>query len=67
MHLDELTREAPLSAFVAFSSVAGMLGGAGQAGYAAASAALDALVHRRRAAGLPGCRWRGACGPRRAG
>ncbi|KUJ66293.1 hypothetical protein ACZ90_38470 [Streptomyces albus subsp. albus] len=53
VHLDELTREAPLSAFVAFSSLAGMLGGAGQAGYAAANTALDALVRRRRAAGLP--------------
>nr|CRI73799.1 CongC protein [Streptomyces conglobatus] len=53
LHLDELTRQAPLSAFVVFSSVAGMLGGAGQAGYTAANTALDALVRRRRAAGLP--------------
>ncbi|MGW0517507.1 SDR family NAD(P)-dependent oxidoreductase [Crossiella sp. NPDC003009] len=52
--LDELTREHPLTAFVCYSSVAGLTGGPGQGPYSAANAFLDALAHRRRALGLPG-------------
>ncbi|XVS67797.1 SDR family NAD(P)-dependent oxidoreductase [Actinosynnema sp. CA-299493] len=53
-HLDELTRDHDLSAFVVFSAAAGLFGNAGQGAYAAANSALDALVARRHAAGLPG-------------
>ncbi|WP_425426502.1 SDR family NAD(P)-dependent oxidoreductase [Amycolatopsis australiensis] len=53
-HLDELTREHPVTAFVLFSSFAATAGGRGQANYAAANAYLDALADQRVREGLPG-------------
>ncbi|AUX43619.1 hypothetical protein SOCE26_050690 [Sorangium cellulosum] len=54
VHLHELTRAQGLSAFVLYSSLAGLVGGPGLASYAAANVFLDALAQHRKARGLPG-------------
>ncbi|WP_344869562.1 beta-ketoacyl synthase N-terminal-like domain-containing protein, partial [Amycolatopsis ultiminotia] len=53
-HLDELTADLDLDAFVLFSSISATWGSNEHGAYAAGNAYLDALAEDRRARGLPG-------------
>ncbi|MFE0811847.1 SDR family NAD(P)-dependent oxidoreductase, partial [Streptomyces sp. NPDC058848] len=52
-NLHDLTADAPLTAFVLFSSFASAFGAPGLGGYAPGNAYLDGLARQRRAEGLP--------------
>ncbi|MEJ2870706.1 SDR family NAD(P)-dependent oxidoreductase [Actinomycetospora sp. OC33-EN08] len=52
-HLDELTRDRDLDAFVLFSSISASFGTPGQGNYAPGNAFLDAFAVHRRGLGLP--------------
>lgn len=52
-HLDHLTRDDAIAAFVMFGSLTAISGAPGQTGYCAANAFLDGLAHQRQADGKP--------------